>query len=125
MDREPRSLAAQPRRAWRGSCFASWRMRAKHKDSRQARDSPIGMLWNIELARHQSGFRLANYTTLPHFSVSSAMSLLNSDELPPIAVPPKSAIRAFILESAKAALISLFSLPTISVGVFLGAPRPN
>jgi hypothetical protein len=37
---------------------------------------------------------------------------------------PKSANRAFILGSARAALISLLSLSTISVGVLLGAPMP-
>ena len=37
---------------------------------------------------------------------------------------PKSASRAFILGSARAALISLLSLSMISVGVLLGAPIP-
>ena len=40
-------------------------------------------------------------------------------------VPPRSAIRAFILGSARPALISLFSFSMISAGVFLGAPTPN
>jgi hypothetical protein len=40
-------------------------------------------------------------------------------------VPPKSASRAFILGSARPALISLLSLSTISAGVFLGAPTPH
>jgi hypothetical protein len=38
---------------------------------------------------------------------------------------PQSAIRAFSLGSARPALISLFSLSTISAGVAFGAPRPN
>ena len=38
--------------------------------------------------------------------------------------PPRSASRAFILGSARAALISLLSLSTISAGVFFGAPTP-
>ena len=39
-------------------------------------------------------------------------------------MPPRSASRAFILGSARAALISLLSLSMISAGVFLGAPTP-
>src|SRR6516164_6314260 len=41
------------------------------------------------------------------------------------AVAPNSASRAFILGSARAALISLLSLSTISTGVFFGAPTPG
>jgi hypothetical protein len=37
---------------------------------------------------------------------------------------PKSAIRALIFGSARATLISLLSLSTISVGVLLGVPTP-
>src|SRR5438445_11182459 len=44
--------------------------------------------------------------TLPHFSVSSAMSLLKSAGEPVSGVPPRSASRALILGSARAALIS-------------------
>ena len=40
-------------------------------------------------------------------------------------MPPRSASRALILGSARAALISLLSLSMISAGVFLGAPTPN
>jgi hypothetical protein len=39
-------------------------------------------------------------------------------------VPPRSASRAFMFGSTRAALISLFSLSMISAGVFLGAPMP-
>jgi hypothetical protein len=67
----------------------------------------------------------ANLTTLPHFSVSSAMSLPKSAGEPGSTVPPRSANRAFIFGSARAALISLFSFSTISAGVFLGAPMPD
>jgi hypothetical protein len=62
--------------------------------------------------------------TLPHFSVSSAMSLPKSADDPGSGVPPRSARRALILGSARAALTSLLSLSTISVGVFLGTPTP-
>ena len=67
---------------------------------------------------------LAARITLPHFSVSSAMSFPKATGEPANIVPPTSAIRAFILGSARPALISLLSLLTISAGVFAGAPRP-
>src|SRR5262245_31328349 len=41
--------------------------------------------------RHQSSFAPENLTTLPHFSVSSAMSLPKSVGKPGSTVPPKSA----------------------------------
>src|SRR5215468_430069 len=66
----------------------------------------------------------ANLTTLPHFSVSSAMNFPKSAGELGSAVAPKSANRAFILGSARAALISLLSLSTISAGVLFGAPTP-
>src|SRR5258708_2802005 len=71
-----------------------------------------------------SGLRLAARTTLPHFSVSSAMSWPNAAGEPASASPPMSANRAFILGSASAALISWLSLSMISGGVLLGAPTP-
>ena len=72
-----------------------------------------------------SGLMFAARITLPHFSVSSAMSLPKSAGEPRSTVPPRSASRAFNLGSARAALISLLSFSTISVGVFLGAPTPH
>src|SRR5262249_45865015 len=71
-----------------------------------------------------SRFTPMNFTTLPHFSVSSAMSLPKSAAEPGRAVPPSSASRALILGSARPALISLLSVSMIPAGVFLGAPRP-
>src|SRR5882724_4356627 len=71
-----------------------------------------------------SGLMPANLITLPHFSVSSAMSFPKSAGEPPSTVPSRSAIRALILGSARPALISLLSLSTISGGVFLGTPSP-
>src|SRR5215467_2871046 len=62
--------------------------------------------------------------TLPHFSVSSAMSLPKSGGESAITSPPRSARRALILGSARPALISLLSFSTISVGVAFGAPTP-
>jgi predicted component of type VI protein secretion system len=67
----------------------------------------------------------ANFTTLPHLSVSSAMSFPKSAGEPKSGVPPRSASLAFILGSPRAALISLFSLLTMSAGVVLGPPTPN
>ena len=66
-----------------------------------------------------SGLMFAARITLPHFSVSSAMNLPKSAGEPESTVPPRSAIRALILGSARPALISLLSLSTISTGVFL------
>ena len=51
-----------------------------------------------------------NLTTLPHFSVSSAISFPNSAGEPGRTVPPTSTSRALVLELAKAALISLLSV---------------
>ena len=64
----------------------------------------------------QSALTHANFTTLADLSVSSTRSLPKSGE-PGRAVAPNSANRAFILGSARAALISLLSLSTISAGV--------
>jgi len=74
--------------------------------------------------RHHSGLMLAARITLPHFSVSSAMSLLKSAGEPGNGVSPRSASRAFIFASARPALTSLLSLPMISAGVPVGTPIP-
>src|SRR5215831_596017 len=57
---------------------------------------------------------LAARITLPHFSVSSAISLPKSGGEPDNAVPPRSTRRALILGSARPALISLLSSPRTS-----------
>src|SRR5262249_29066560 len=83
-------------------------------------------LWNA--AGAQSAYpalMLAARTTLPHFSVSVAMSMPKSAGDPRSAVPPNSANRALILGSTSAALISLLSLSMIAEGVFFGTPTPN
>src|SRR5262249_54137483 len=83
-------------------------------------------LRNISPGRaDHSALMLRARITLPHFSVSSAISLAKSAGEPGRTVAPRSASRAVILGSARAALISLLSLSTISIGVFLGAPMPN
>src|SRR5215475_15712551 len=82
-------------------------------------------LWNVGGRERYSGLILAARMTLPHFSVSSAMSLPKSADEPASTVPPRSAIRAFTLRSASPALISRLSLSMIVGDVLLGAPTPN
>src|SRR5262249_29882757 len=51
--------------------------------------SQNGALWNVALRPPgQSAFMPANFTTLPHFSVSSAMSLPKSAREPASNAPP-------------------------------------
>src|SRR5262245_53545073 len=80
--------------------------------------SPNGTLWNASLGllRLDPG-ELHDLAPLfrfirDHFSEISRR-------------PPSSLKRAFILGSASPALISLFSLSTISAGVLFGAPMPH
>src|SRR5258708_14302881 len=75
-------------------------------------------------APDQSGLAPENFTTLAHFSVSSAMSFPKSAAEPGSAVPPRSASCALSLGLARPASISLLSFSTISTGVFLGTPTP-
>src|SRR6516225_9967094 len=77
------------------------------------------------LTAHYSGLMLAARITSAHFSISSAINLPKSVGEPASTVPPRSAIRAFILGSARAALISLLSVSMILAGVLLGAPMPD
>src|SRR5262249_53016736 len=84
-----------------------------------------GTLWNMGSGLpHQSALMFAARITLPHFSVSSAMSLLKSAGEPASTVLPRSASCALIFASASVVLISLLSLSMISVGVLLGEPMP-
>jgi hypothetical protein len=80
-------------------------------------------LWNVAPPR-QSALMLRTRMTLPHFSVSSAMSLPKSAGEPTSVVPPKSASRAFALESASISLVSRLSLSMTSAGVPFGALMP-
>ena len=68
---------------------------------------------------------LAARINFPHFSVSSAMSLPKSAGEPESTLPPRSASFILSLASARPALISILSLSTISMGVWLGKPMPN
>src|ERR1700724_4606088 len=72
-----------------------------------------------------SGLILPARITLPHFSVSSTMSLPKAVGEPISGVSPKSVRCAFSFGVARPALISALSLSTTCVGVFLGAPMPN
>src|ERR1700732_1120837 len=72
-----------------------------------------------------SGLILAARITLPHFSVSSTMSLPKAVGEPISGVSPKSVRCAFSFGVARPALISALRLSTTCVGVFLGAPMPN
>ncbi len=80
------------------------------------------LLHNNHTQGAYSALMLAARITLPHFSVSSTMSLANSAVDSGRGVSPSSAIRSVILESASARLISWFSLLMISAGVLRG-PR--
>src|SRR5262249_13396464 len=93
----------------------------------QCRDSGLvqrNIMEDLPGLPDQSALTPANFTTLADFSVSSTRSLPKSADEPGRAVAPNSANRAFILGSARAALISLLSLSTISAGVLFGAPTP-
>ena len=74
--------------------------------------------------RPHSALMLAARITLPHFSVSSAMSFPNAADVIDIGSTPKPASRAFMRGSAATALISLLSLSITSAGVSFGAPTP-
>src|SRR5262249_2467559 len=97
-----------------------------HARSPRRRDSRNGCYGILDRGPpRQSGLMLPARITLPHFSVSSAMSLPKSAGEPASALPPDSAIRALILGSARAALVSWLSLSMVSAGVPLGEPRPR
>jgi hypothetical protein len=68
---------------------------------------------------------LAVRITLPHFSASFAISRAKSIGEFTSGVPPRSASRALILGSLRAALISWLSLSMIWGDVFFGAPIPS
>src|SRR6516165_1019795 len=66
----------------------------------------------------------ANLITLAHFSVSSDMNFPKPADVIGIGSAPKANSRAFIVGSARTALLSLLSLSMIPGGVSLGAPSP-
>jgi hypothetical protein len=84
----------------------------------------IYLFVEVDTADH-SALSPANFTTLPHFPVSSAMTLVKSAGAPGMPSPPRLANRALNFGSVKPALIALLSLSTISTGVSLGAAMPS
>jgi hypothetical protein len=90
---------------------------------RQARTPAISGIVSMRPSAH-TGLILAARITLRHFSVSSAINFPNWVGDRANGVPPKSAIRAFNLVSARPALISLLILSMTSGGVPVGVPIP-
>src|SRR5262249_46248262 len=103
--------------------IGNWAPDLRHGLPTAERFSATGVTEYRPLQFH-CGLMPANLITLPHFSVSSTISLPNWAGDPGSGVPPRSARRALILGSASATLISLFSFSTMCSGVFLGAPTP-
>src|SRR5580700_2970254 len=81
-------------------------------------------LRNIRWRKDHSGLMFANFTTLAHFSVSSAIRRAKSAGEPGSAVLPIAASCAFIFGSASALLVSLLMTAMMSAGVSRGAPKP-
>src|SRR5262249_11276199 len=71
-----------------------------------------------------SALMLAARTTLPHFSVSSAINLAKSAAEPARMVPPRSRSWPLMRGSANAVLISLLILSTLTCGVLAGMATP-
>src|ERR1700730_19323089 len=116
------TAAARPRSACRRLGIPAVRQGSTF--DRQARQRGIAnTLWRW--AHLYSGLMFAVLITLPHFSVSSTMSLANSAGDIGIGSPPRSASRSLSWRSASPALIALLSLLTISAGVPFGAPTPK
>jgi hypothetical protein len=68
------------------------------------------------------GLAPENFTTLPHFSVSSAIGLVKSAGEPRNAAPPMSANRAVMAGSASTALISELRGPRTMAHFSSGRP---
>src|SRR5262245_29661300 len=116
-------VVAPGRRRGRRGVAAIYEAVGRHPAARTGfRHSRNETLWNVRL--HQSALAPENLITSAHFSVSVAMNLAKSEDEPGNTAAPRSANRAFSFGSARPALISLLSLSTISVGVFLGTPIP-
>src|SRR5262249_60697307 len=76
-------------------------------------------------ARNHSALIPAARITLPHFSVSSAISLPYSAGEPDSGVPPMSRSRDLIVGSARPAFIFLLSRSMIAAAVPFDAATPN
>src|ERR1700690_3287728 len=88
-------------------------------------DRPPSRTMTSGLSEHQSILISAARITLPHFSVSSAMSLPNASGPIGIGSAPRLASFAAMAGWASAAATALASLSITGAGVPLGAPRPN
>src|SRR5215471_861645 len=120
----PRRVARSPRQRGRtADPFAFLGTRLGPVDGFRRTDN-MESLPDLRPRLHPSGLMLAARITLPHFSVSSAMSLPNSAGVIGVGSTPTSKSRAFSFVSARPALTSLLSLSTMSGGVLLGAPTP-
>jgi hypothetical protein len=82
----------------------------------QQRGPPNGRYGILGHCSDHSGLIPANLTTLPHFSVSSAMSLRNTAREPASTVPPKSVNRALILVNGG-------QLTSLTVSVYSRTPQ--
>src|SRR5215472_14049041 len=82
-----------------------------------------GIIYGTFWPNH-SGLMPANLIILPHLSASSDMNFPKAADVIGIGSAPKANSRAFIVGSARIALISLLSLSMIAAGVSLGAPSP-
>src|SRR5262245_19713949 len=86
--------------------------------------APRGSRNGYGMSGLHSALMPANLTTLRHLSISSAINFPKSAGEPANIAAPRSVRRFFMLESTRAALISLLSFSTISVGVALGTAIP-
>ena len=86
-------------------------VRVRHEGARRRSLPPFAERTFMEFSdvrrssRNQSGLAPENLTTLPHFSVSSAMSFPKSAGEPASTSPARSASRAFILGSVRPAAV--------------------
>src|SRR6516162_6167532 len=106
----------------RSAAFAFWISQCWQAQEHDSRNGCYGIL-DRDRADH-SGLMPANLTTLPHFSVSSAINAPNSVDVIGIGSAPRPLIRALSCGSASPAVILLLSLSMIAAGVPLGAPMP-
>src|SRR5260370_36205588 len=96
----------------------------RERRTERAAPGPPPQAWAANIAVAMLRYCLPVLASLPHFSDSSLISLPKSPGEPTSGDPYKLASCALMPELSRAALISLFSLLTISAGVFRGAHIP-
>src|SRR5215467_3983655 len=101
--------------------YCTTKTRRRHQLTRSAGRALWNLGWVFPRSFHLDACEL--YNLAPLFN-SSVMNLPNALGAIGISAPPKAARCALIVGVASPALISLLSVSTISVGVFLGAPIP-